>query len=359
MLFEDVAEKVSAETGIRTFASQAERLLASFLHTDDFWVASGWAHVPVPVASALVRHFREAGYLEITDQDRIVLTEKGRKAVEGLVADQWLSFRCPVCNGRTVDISSVPHWWKQFSEIARERPVPVQEYDQAYVTPETTVARVLFLDERGDLRRRRILVMGAEDDLTGLAIAMTGLPREVLILDIDERLIEFDRRWIEKLGLKHVRAEVFDLRNPFPDEWLGHFDVFITDPPETPLAFKAFIGRGIRALRGPGSVGYFGLTLQDSSLERWQTLQRYLLDEWSTVITDIIQDFNEYVPWPYHGQTRAMRLAPVDQPPSEDTIWYRSAWYRIVLLESGKGTNEPFSEKVLKELYLDEVSSTT
>ncbi len=357
-IFKKWAEEVTKETGIEVFPQQVEQFLGAFSVTESFWTACGIAHIPVPVASALAKKMLNEGYLEHDESDQfLLLTEKGKQAISDIFPDQFLSYKCPVCNGRTVDISSVPHWWRQFREIAENRPEPVQDYDQAYVTPETTLSRVIFLDMRGDLRGKKILVMGAEDDLTGLAIALTGLPQEVMILDIDERLINFDKEWIKKLNLKNVHAEVFDLRNPFPQEWKNRYDVFITDPPETPLAFKAFIGRGVWALKGKGSVGYFGLTLQDSSLTRWYRLQNTLLQDWKAVITDIIQDFNEYVPWQYHANTKAMKLAPVKEIPSQ--VWYRSAWYRIILLGEEAGSNEPLSEKALEELYLDEISSTT
>ncbi len=352
----EIAQLVEQETGIKTLPRHIERILEALLATGDFWQVSGNAHLPVPVVASAIKHMQDAGWVNVSD-DKIELTADGLRVAQEAGLSALPSYKCPRCGGRGIDYTARPDWWNQFKEIIQERPEPIQQYDQAYVTPETTISRVLMLEERGDLRNRRILVMGAEDDLTGLAVALTGLAKEVLILDIDERLINFDNHWIQKLNLPNARAQVFDLRKPFPEEWLRHFDVFITDPPETLMAFKAFIGRGVAALKGAGSAGYFGLTLQDSSMARWQQLQRMLLDEWDMVITDIKQDFNEYVPWPYHQETKAQRLAPVKVGPSD--IWYRSAWYRVELLSDGKGINEAFDEGVLKELYLDEESSTT
>ncbi|HIQ31607.1 MAG TPA: putative methyltransferase, partial [Aquifex aeolicus] len=217
-----------------------------------------------------------------------------------------------------------------------------------------TVARVLHIDSRGDLRGRDVIVMGAEDDLTGLAVALTRKARKVLVIDIDERLIEFDKKVFKELGIDNAEAMVWDLRKPFPEDMLGEFDVFITDPPETFAAFRAFIGRGIATLKGEGCAGYFGLTLRDSSIFRWKEFQDTLISEYGVVITDIIQDFNHYMNWEYHPLTRAAEIAPVKREPRG--IWYRSAWYRIETLPGFKRWNEPISDEVF---YSDEEGSTT
>ena len=196
--------------------------------------------------------------------------------------------------------------------------------------------------------------MGAEDDLTGLAVALTRKARRVLVLDIDARLIDLDNQAFQELGISNAEARVWDLREPFPPEWLGAFDVFVTDPPETQAAFCAFIARGIAALRGEGGAGYFGLTLRESSLYKWREFQRALVEEWGAVITDIRQDFNAYMNWDYHEETRASRIVPVRRPPAE--IWYRSAWYRIELVREPARWNEPIQDEAF---YQDEEGSTT
>lgn len=194
------------------------------------------------------------------------------------------------------------------------RPPAIQDFDQGSVTPETTVSRVLFLEQNGDLWGKDILVLGAEDDLTGLAIALTRKARRVLVLDIDARLVDFDNRAFRELGIDNAEARVFDLRNPLPKELLGAFDVFVSDPPETLASFRAFIGRGIAALREEGAVGYFGLTLRDASVYKWREFQRLLTGEFGVVITDILQNFNHYMNWDYHPHTRAAQIAPVAHP---------------------------------------------
>lgn len=353
---EAIAKKASEKTGIRLYRRSVERILAALQKTEDFWKTIDYADQPVPAASEIVHLLAEEGVVELTDE-AVRLTEKGKSVVAELGIPPYMDYSCQACEGRGIPFYANREWFHTFLQLTRERPKPLQDYDQASVTPETTISRVLMLDAREDLRDRDILILGAEDDLVGLAAALTRKARRILILDIDERAIEFDRRVFRELGIDNAEALVFDLRNPFPDEWLGAFDVFITDPPETFKAFKAFIARGIATLKGEGSAGYFGLTLRDSSLNRWQRFQKALLGDYGMVVTDIIQDFNVYMNWEYHGKTRAARIAPVKKPPTD--YWYRSAWYRIEALPGFRGENERIGEELFRELYLDEEGSTT
>ncbi len=355
-ILERIAQQASEKTNIKLYRRSVERILAALQVTSDFWKIVDYADQPVPAASEIIKLLIDEGFVSV-DNEELYLTEKGLELVKDLGIPPYVDYTCQACEGRGIPFYANIDWYRTFVQLTKDRPKAIQEFDQGSVTPETTVSRVLFLDSREDLRDKDILVMGAEDDLTGLAVALTGLPRRVLILDIDERAIEFDNRIFKELGITNAEAKVFDLRNPFPEDWIGAFDVFITDPPETVKAFKAFIARGISALKGEGSAGYFGLTLRDSSINRWQQFQRALLNDYGMVITDIIQDFNAYMNWEYHDQTRAAQIAPVKKSPTD--IWYRSAWYRIEALPGFKGENVQIKDEVFRELYLDEEGSTT
>jgi len=353
-LLEQIAREVQEETKVRLHGRNVERVLQALLMTGDFWKVVDYADLPVPAAAAIVKRLLDEGYLFKDENENLLLTQKGWDLIKELGIEPYEDHACRACEGRGIPFYDDKELYRTFVAIAKDRPKPVQEYDQGSVTPETTVSRVLFLDSRGDLRGKEIIVMGAEDDLTGLAIALTRKAKRVVIIDIDERLIEFDNRVIQELGIENATAMVWDLRNPYTEEFLGKFDVFITDPPETFAAFRAFIGRGIATLKGPGSAGYFGLTLRDSSIFRWKEFQETLINEYGVVITDIIQDFNHYMNWEYHPKTRAAQIAPVKRNPTD--IWYRSAWYRIEALPGFKRWNEPISDEVF---YLDEEGSTT
>ncbi len=353
MLLEEIRDELKRK-GIRLSRRNVERILRALMVSGDFWEVVDISESTVPMASEVVKELLRRNLLFKDDSENLRFTEEGKDLLKELNLVGFERISCPACQGR-----GIPFYWdldlyREFLEFARRRPEPVRDYDQGSVTPETTVSRVLFLKDRGDLEGKEILVMGAEDDLTGLAVALTRLPKRVLILDIDERLIKLDNEAFKELGIDNAEAMVFDLREPFPKEWLRSFDVFITDPPETYSAFKAFVGRGIASLKGEGSAGYFGLTLRDSSLFRWRDFQKSLIEDFGVVITDIVKNFNDYQNWGYHQETKASQIAPVKKGPKG--IWYRSYWYRVEVLEEGKGFNERISDEVF---YLDEEGSTT
>ena len=353
-LLKEVATAVQEETKVRLHRRNVERVLSALLTENDFWKVIDLSDLPVPAVAGIVKRFIKEGILFTDDRENILLTQKGYDLISDLGISPVVDYSCQSCEGRGYPFHIDKEFYRTFVELAKERPTPIRDYDQGAVTPETTVSRVLFIESRGDLAGKDVIVMGAEDDLTGLAVALRRKARSVLVIDIDERLIEYDNRIFKDLGIENARAMVWDLRKPYGEDMLGKFDVFITDPPETFAAFRAFIGRGIATLKEEGCAGYFGLTLRDSSIFRWKEFQEILINEYGTVITDIVQDFNHYMNWEYHDETRAAEIAPVKRGPTD--IWYRSAWYRIETLPGFKRWNEPISDEVF---YLDEEGSTT
>ncbi|AEF19216.1 MULTISPECIES: bis-aminopropyl spermidine synthase family protein [unclassified Hydrogenobaculum] len=350
----ELAEKAKEKGGVKLYKKNIEMVLSGLLITGNFWSIVDYADLPVPAAAGIVNTLLEEGYAFVDQNQDIRLTQKGYDLIKEYNIHPRKEYRCQACEGRGIPFYLDIELYRAFLQETKNRPKAIQDYDQGSVTPETTVSRVLFIDSRGDLQGKDIVVMGAEDDLTGLAIALSRKANSVTIIDIDKRSIDFDNEIFERLGIKNAKAFVWDLRKPLPEEMLGKFDVFITDPPETIAAFSAFIKRGISLLKDEGAVGYFGLTLRDSSIYRWREFQKILTGEIGVAITDIIQDFNNYITWDYHKETKAYELAPVKKDP--EGIWYRSAWYRIEALPGFSRWNGVISDE---DLYLDEEGSTT
>jgi hypothetical protein len=192
--------------------------------------------------------------------------------------------------------------------------------------------------QRGDLSGKRLIVLG-DDDLVGLAAALSGLPQRVSVLEIDDELVGFIEEAKGRWGLKMLDVWVHDLREPLAEEHLRAYDTFVTDPPESWDGCRLFLIRGLSALRGVGCAGYFGLSRREASLAKWQKLQLWLLEQ-GGCITDCIDDFNQYVNWPYWGEMRFSRWLKITSPP--EGIWYRSSQIRFELIETKSYPNEPF-----------------
>ncbi|MGC9373079.1 MAG: bis-aminopropyl spermidine synthase family protein [Thermovirgaceae bacterium] len=350
MELKDIAENVSKETGIPLCGRDVERVAAALLRTPDFWHIIEYSEEPVPVVASTLRIFEQRGLAEVQN-DGVFLTPEGARAFQKTGIWPVVAHLCPRCKGRTVVKDAFTEALRRFESIHGKRPPALRVFDQAYVTPETTFARIALADSHGDIRGKDILVLG-DDDLMGLGLAFTQLPKSVTVIEIDERLIEFEREEASRAGIKTLKAAKHDLRKPLPESLIDSFDVFFCDPPETVAAFDAFIGRGALSLKGPGGAGYFGLTSAESSFAKWKILQEGLLAR-GFVLTDLIRGFNEYVNWDYAEDMRAWEMAPVKNPPGRN--WYRSAMFRVELVRKGRIPNTDLTDS---EIYNDRESST-
>ncbi len=241
---------------------------------------------PRLVVSELKDMHRE-GLIEFKDGD-IYLTNKGKKEIERRKV-RYYDVRCSQCIGRGYKTDAFGILDK-FKEIAKARPKPTADYDQGYIRPEDLMQRVAFIYERGDVEGADIMVIG-DDDLISIALALTEMPHKITVLEIDDRLIKFINDAAEKYDFP-ITAHKFDVRHDVPEQFIGSYDVFITDPVETIPGITLFLSRAASTLRKAGA-GYFGLTHIEASLPKWQQIERILLDM-NFVITDILRDFNVY-----------------------------------------------------------------
>jgi len=291
------------------------------------------------------------------DGDRFVLSEAGRRQVESLGLDRVAEQRCETCAGRGIVLQPpFDRVLETFQKIVAMRPKATPDFDQGYVTPETTVLRLALMAQRGDLVGRDLLLLG-DDDLTGIAAALTGLPRRIFVLDVDERIVGFIRDVARDRGWDNVYAEVYDVQDPLPESLRGQFDVFFTDPVETVRGILLFLSRCTEALRGPGAAGYFGLSYLEASWKKWRDIQRGILDL-GFAITDMLGAFQEYQLENIVAQGYPVaRLAPVaiKEP---DISFYVSTVYRLELAEEPRPLYTGRVE-LGRDLYYDEEACVT
>ncbi len=347
MILEDIAREVEKDSKLRVYPRSIERILSSLLVTSDFWLLVDYSGEPLPLVAKAIKILEKEGYVKVNSQ--ILLTDKGKKLIDDLRIAEVRRLRCKCCEGRGISIDSLKDVYEKYMEIQRDRPEPIREYDQGYITPTSAIARVAFAMENNDIQNKDVIILG-DDDLLSIAIALTKKANRIKVLEIDDRIVNFIREASEKYNLK-IEVEKFDLREPLPDELVGSFDTFFCDPTETLAAFKAFVAKGIATLKAPRCAGYFGITRVESSLDKWRKMQSALL-ELGVVITDILPLFSEYENWGFTQETKAWRLSPVKELPKKN--WYRSWLYRIETLGEFKRLNERISEEAF---YSDEESS--
>ena len=303
-----ILEKVRERSEIPVYDKSVESVLSAILTTKDFWKIVDFSEEPLPLVADIIRVLEEEGLVKIGNG--IEFTEKGYEFINSYGIGKKDDSVCEYCEGRGISLKNYQDLLERFKEIVKDRPMPKHEYDQGFVTPECTISRIALMNSRGDLFNKDVLVLG-DDDLTSIALMLSNLPRRIVAVDIDERLINFIKEVADELNYKNIEVITLDLRKPLPDKYKRAFDTFITDPPETVYAVKTFIGRGISALKGERRAGYFGITRRESSLDKWREIQRTLINEFNVVITDIIRNFNHYINWGYEEETRAWKLAPI------------------------------------------------
>lgn len=346
-LKEVIAREVGEETGIEVTGRDIEEVISGLLATSHFWEVVQLARLPFSVVARTINLLAERGWVEVAGEEEISFTPAGKDVVAREGIKPRRIYTCATCEGRGMALKGLEDLLQRFEEVTARRPQPIIEYDQGFVTPQTTVSRIALMASRGDLEAKSLLVLG-DDDLVSLAAGLSGMPREVVVLEIDERLINFINEVARKENLL-VSARRYDFRERLPGEYVGHFDTFITDPPETLEALEVCLSRGLTALKGEGCAGYFGLTHAESSLKKWNSLQQLLVGKFKVTITDIIEDFNHYVNWDYLLPSLKTNFPFVKVQPRMN--WYRSAMYRIQTLGRVEGIkNEPAT----CELYVDE-----
>ncbi len=340
--FDDIARDATARTGLECSEADLERVLAALMTSPTLWDAVGLAGRPFHLVAELARLMEEQGLLSASS-GQVRLTRAGRDLCRNRGLRPRRRYRCRPCQGKGISLGRFSQPLERFQRLAAGRPEPVMEFDQAYVTPDTTIARLAFMADRGDLEGKDLLVLG-DDDLMGLAAALTGLPRRVVVLEIDPRLNQFMEEAARSEGVS-LEVMTHDLAEPLPERLAVSFDTFFTDPPDAPGGMALFISRGIESLKAPGTAGYFGLTVIESSLYRWRELQEYLVRDCKVVITDLIPDFSTYVNWDYLGSTVRIDREGLFRPPQAP--WYRSALHRIETLPGSKACPDGLDQKRL------------
>lgn len=348
MEIEKIIQSIKQKTKIQINRRDIERALSAIKTTSSFWKIADISDLVFPALSELIKILKKEKILNV-EKDKVILTEKGKKIFKELNIPCVSDLKCPCCKTYGMDFKKLKIE-KRFLKIQKDKPKPLKEFDQGYVTAQTTLKRVSFAFSKGDLINKRVLILG-DDDLVSIALGFLGVCKEIFVLDVDKRIIDFIQKIKEKEKIKNINTLCWDLRKPLPSYLLSRFDTFFTDPSETLKALKLFTGRGLSSLKGEGCAGYFGLTRKEATLEKWLKFERILI-KFGAVITDIIYNFNEYINWEYAASTKALKISPVKALPK--TLWYKSSFFRVELLKKVKWN--PSLQG--KDLYTDSESST-
>ncbi|MEK7705748.1 MAG: bis-aminopropyl spermidine synthase family protein, partial [Myxococcota bacterium] len=116
-------------------------------------------------------------------------------------------------------------------------------FAQYAALPETVARRVGL----AGTEPRRVLVLG-DDDFLAVGLAARG--HQVTVLEIDPLIVTLMRRHTIRYPALEILAH--DLREPWPVDLRGRFDLFFADPLSGRASLRLFIARGLAALTNEG-----------------------------------------------------------------------------------------------------------
>lgn len=342
-----LSEVVTEKTKVNTTARDVEKVISGLASSSHFWEIVCATQKPFSVVAEIIGALKEKGLVIVDQEGEITLTPQGQEFLKENFIAPRRDYTCPACEGRGIGLGKIKEWMQKFDELTVDRPKAIIDYDQGYITTASVMARVALMTERGDLEGKKLLVLG-DDDLLSLAAGLTGMPKEIVVLEIDDRLVNYINEKASMLSVP-VKALKYDFRDKLPEQYVGYFDTFNTDPPETIEALEVCMTRGLSSLWGEGCAGYFGLTRTEASLKKWSQFQQMLLSKFKVAITDIIDNFNHYVNWDYLLGSIRDDYSFVQVKPKLN--WYRSSMYRI---ETVSGFEKIENKPMPCELYVDE-----
>ncbi len=254
--------------------------------------------IAIPTLAAVRNELVKAGIIE----RRNFLGEKGREWVK---INLNLHFEYdPLPENFNNLIKELPEEFSYLNNIKDyldKRPAPEFALDQSHADISTVIKKTLFLIKRGDIEGRNIIFLG-DDDLISLAVGLTKLAKNITVLDIDNRILNYISKSVEELSLNDFKVISHDLREPCPDDIVNKFDVVIMDPPYTNEGLRLFLKRASQILKSNININgknysLIGkkclLSFGNKPPEQMQRLQFSILDH-GFIINEMIPDFNHY-----------------------------------------------------------------
>ncbi|MFX1548937.1 MAG: adenosylmethionine decarboxylase [Promethearchaeota archaeon] len=210
----------------------------------------------------------------------------------------------PVPNSFNNIINELPDeftYLNNLRDLLPNRPLPEFALDQSHADFPTIVKKVLYLLKKGDIEGRKIIFLG-DDDVISLALGLTRLADEIIVVDIDKRVLEFIYESTGKFGLKNISVLNQDLRESCPETIMNHFDIVVMDPPYTNEGLRLYLKRARQVIKSSIRINdriypIIGkkcfLSFGNKPPEQTQKIQLSLLDH-GFIINEMIPDFNHY-----------------------------------------------------------------
>jgi S-adenosylmethionine decarboxylase proenzyme len=230
------------------------------------------------------------------------LGEKGKKWVEyklNLVFDYD-----PFPENYNFTLEKIPEefsFHKDLNNYLKDRPTAQYALDQSHADFITILKRIFYLLKKGDIEGRKIIFLG-DDDATSIAVALTNLAKEITVLDVDERILDFLSNIVVQKSIRNFNIVHHDLRDPLPKDIQNNYDVVVMDPPYTNEGLRLFLKRAKQVLKSNININGMKypiagkkciLCFGNKPPEEMLKIQLSILDH-GFMIKEMLPDFNHY-----------------------------------------------------------------
>jgi len=170
--------------------------------------------------------------------------------------------------------------------------IPKRDYDQFFATCETSVSKYKVMMAKGVIERKKIAFLG-DDDWVSLVTGIDSSKHSLIrVFDIDPGILKTIKTLSTELGIKNLFTHQYDVREALLPEFIGGFDVVVTDPPYTKSGIMLFLNRAMQLLNKEGYIFlYFGNSFKTP--EKFIKIQE-IIGRFGLVIEDKIDKFARY-----------------------------------------------------------------
>jgi predicted methyltransferase len=190
------------------------------------------------------------------------------------------------------------------SDVIINRPPPLRAFDQIYMKLADMLLQAELIGRW--FKDRRIAFIG-DGDAIGLSLThltsehlLPSAPASITIFDFDERVVNSVNHFADRHKIDgKIRAELYNVVDPFPEAHWQQFDAFYTNPPwgesNDGTSVCCFIRRGIDACKG---VARGCVVIGDHPSYPWThdvqaVTQKLLLDNGFRV-AEMLPEFHRY-----------------------------------------------------------------
>lgn len=191
--------------------------------------------------------------------------------------------------------------------VIKNRPKPVRKYDQIYMKSTDMLKQLHFIKKY--IIDRRMVFLG-DDDGMSMLIALFSFfghissPKSIRVLDFDERIINNNRKVLEKYMpdlISFLTADLYNVINKVPKDDVAAHDFFYINPPygafNNGLSCILWLHRCIE-LCNDYCRGCVIVPSYNNQKDSWQTKSMFAIQEFLNekgfVITEMLPNYHSY-----------------------------------------------------------------